>query len=111
VPPRATPGDRAALERALGPELRATLRRLEELLGLRPGGWQRSALGPVFTQAAVLLESARLQVEEGMKETPSLKEAARSLGVRVETVRSRSRAWFRESYRSDGCLPTSTADR
>jgi hypothetical protein len=104
MPPRPTPGDREALEKALGPDLRRVLRLMEEVLELRPGGWGRTPLGPVFGTVAVVLEAARIQVAEGVSDPVALEQAAAQLGIPADTIRTRVRRWHRDSRRDECSL-------
>lgn len=94
MPPRARPGERELLEKALTPSLRAALQELRVLLDV--DDWQRSPLGPPFAAVAVLLRASVL-IREGVAKVAALDRAAVELGISADTVRSRVRRWAAES--------------
>ena len=95
MPRRAAPGDRRAIEAALGPSLRAALQELRELFDVEC--WQLSPLGPVFQVAAALLVAEGLEEREGMSRFAAITLAAVSLGLDPDAVRKRVGRWPRES--------------
>lgn len=98
MPPRARPGNRRAVERALGEEYRLLLDGLCTLFDVSRTGWQRTPLQEPFETAGVLLRADKL-VEDGMPRTRAEEEAAAELDIPVETINSRLRRWVRSSRR------------
>jgi hypothetical protein len=91
MPRRAAGGNRARIEAALSPSLRAALRELRTLFGLG-AHWEDSPLGPPFEFAAAILRAGEL-VAAGMAPTAALDKAAGELGLSHDTIRSRARRW------------------
>lgn len=100
MPVRARPGDRAAVEAALTPSLRAALEEACRLLEVRPDGWQATPLQQVFETCAVLLEAARIRAARRCSARNALESAATRLGVPALTVRNRTDRWSTESVTS-----------
>ena len=95
MPKRAAPGDRARIEAALSPVLRAALEELRELFDLPD--WQAVIpIGQVFQTAAAILRMAE-HIRGGMAPTAALDRAADELGIERETIRYRARAWSEQS--------------
>jgi hypothetical protein len=105
VPRRAAPGDRAAIEAALTPELRASLEELRTLLNV--ADWQEvPALAQLFQQAACLLLAAEYVDRDGLAERDALDAAAIALDLSWNTVRSRAKRWPKDSRRQLRALCT-----
>ena len=81
--------DRAAVEAALPPRLRAALVELCELLGVRRDGWHRTPLEPMFTAAAAVALAARIRAESGLSLARAADRAASLLGLTRDQVRYR----------------------
>lgn len=95
MPKRAAPGDRAAIEAALTPTLRAALDELRELFDIE--NWQATQLAPVFQTAAALRRAAVLVRERDMDPDDAVEEAAKEFGLRPYTIHSRCDRWPTDS--------------
>ncbi len=104
MPRRAAPCDRAAVEAALTPALRAALLELAELLNV--WDWRFSPLAAPFEHAGVVLAAVEL-VRRGVAEKDAVAAASIELGISPETSRSRGRRWPRDSRSL--CTPTAAS--
>lgn len=95
MPRRADPGDREALEAALGPQNRAALSRFCSTLGVPRDRWQEVPfLQQLFSTVAVIRLAGQLQELEDNGVSSSrgaIERAGRRLDVAPDTVRTRIR--------------------
>lgn len=97
--PAANPGNRTAMEAALGRDLLASLRELCRALGVRPDRWHLvPALARPFETAAALRLAERVQESEGGSWRDAITDAAVQLNLNPDTVESRSKRWPLDAY-------------
>lgn len=98
MPSSAPPGNRAAMEEALGPERTEALRDVCRVLGVRVDRWHRvPAVSRVWSTTATLLCAEEL-ARQGRPWGDSVLEASEALDVNADTIASRARRWPRAAY-------------
>jgi hypothetical protein len=109
VPRRAAPGDAERIEAVLAdltldaPTMLAALDEVRVWLNIYD--WQSSPLAAPFQQVAAIVVAARMVRDGKVSEKDALDHAAARLGLRPDTLRSRSKRWPLASRAL--CTPTS----
>lgn len=100
MPPVSRPGDRVAMEAALGPDAVRTLHAQCKAAGIPVDRWHRSAgFASPWELHAVSILADELQAATGRGRKTAEEDAAVRLDLNPDTIRSRSRRWTVDAYR------------
>jgi len=99
MPKASPPGDRLAMEEALGSAVLTAVREVCRAHGIRPDRWYLvPAVARPFESTAALRLAEGMEASDGLSHKDAVQAAAMRLGLNPDTVLSRERDFFRAQY-------------